>query len=66
MKSYISTLFTLFIAASAWAAAPQYMRFHCANDTARINKLLSKGAQSGKQSPNALVEFYARELMGTP
>ena len=66
MKSYISTLFTLFIAASAWAAAPQDMRFHCANDTARINELLSKGAQSGKQSPNALVEFYARELMGTP
>ena len=66
MKSYFSTLFALFITASAWAAAPQDMRFHCANDTARINKLLSKGAQSGKQSPNALVEFYARELMGTP
>lgn len=66
MKIYISTLFSLFFAAASWAAAPQDMRYHCANDTIKINQLLSKGADSDKQSPNALVEFYARQLLGTP
>ncbi len=67
MKNHIIALtMTLTAAATAWAAAPQDMRFHCADDTLKINQLLDKGAHSDKLTPNALVEFYARELMGTP
>ena len=42
------------------------MRFHCDRDTAVINELLMKGYKSGLSDPNALIEFYARELLGTP
>lgn len=57
---------TICSTATLLAAAPQDLRFHCEGDTAKINELLTKGSKSGKQSPNALVEFYANELLGTP
>jgi len=42
------------------------MRFHCESDTTVINNLLLLGQQSGLTDANALVEFYARHLLGTP
>ena len=42
------------------------MRFHCDSDTIVINQLLAKGRDSGLSDANALVEFYARQLLGTP
>lgn len=42
------------------------MRFHCADDTTRINALLGAGARSGLESPGKLMSFYAHELLGTP
>ncbi len=42
------------------------MRFHCEGDTTMINELLAKGQQSGLNEANALIEFYARQLLGTP
>ena len=42
------------------------MRFHCDSDTTVINKLLKDGYDSGLTDANALVEFYARRLLGTP
>ena len=48
------------------AATLSQMRFHCDSDTTRINELLAKGYESGISDANALVEFYARELLGTP
>lgn len=42
------------------------MRFHCDSDTIVINQLLDKGRESGLNEPNALIEFYARQLLGTP
>lgn len=50
----------------AQAATLPQMRFHCDRDTAVINELLMKGYKSGLSDPNALIEFYARELLGTP
>ncbi len=48
------------------ATTVQQMRFHCDADTTRINELLMKGYDSGLDEANSLVEFYARELLGTP
>ena len=48
------------------AASIQQMRFHCADDTVKINELLQSGAQSGLSDPNELVVFYAQKLLGTP
>jgi len=48
------------------AATVQQMRFHCEADTTRINELLVSGSNSGLDEANALVEFYARQLLGTP
>jgi len=48
------------------AATTAQMRFHCDGDTTLINQLLVKGQESGINNTNGLVEFYARQLLGTP
>lgn len=48
------------------AASVQRMRFHCDQDTTRINQLLQQGVASGIKTPNKLVAFYAERLLGTP
>lgn len=48
------------------AANTMQMRFHCDGDTTLVNQLLIKGRESGISDANGLVEFYARELLGTP
>ena len=48
------------------AATTTQMRFHCDSDTALINQLLIQGYESGIKDANALIEFYARKLLGTP
>lgn len=48
------------------AATTDRMRFHCESDTIRINELLMSGRESGLHEANALIEFYARQLLGTP
>ena len=51
----------------AQAATPTtQMRFHCDGDTVLINELLLKGHNSDINEANALIEFYARQLLGTP
>jgi hypothetical protein len=50
----------------AQAATVAQMRFHCDSDTIVINKLLMQGHKSGISEANALIEFYARQLLGTP
>lgn len=50
----------------AQAATMSRMRFHCDSDTIVINDLLKKGHESGLADANALIEFYARRLLGTP
>lgn len=50
----------------ARAATMTEMRFHCDSDTVVINRLLMQGYESGLNEANALVEFYARKLLGTP
>ena len=50
----------------AQAATVMQMRFHCDSDTTVINQLLMKGYESNLKDANALVEFYARQLLETP
>ena len=50
----------------AQAANVTRMRFHCDSDTIVINQLLMKGHESNITDANGLVEFYARQLLGTP
>ena len=50
----------------AQAATMSRMRFHCDSDTTALNRLLMKGYESGLTDANALIEFYARQLLGTP
>ena len=51
---------------AAQAASIAQTRFHCDSDTTVINNLLMRGYESGICDANALVEFYARQLLGTP
>lgn len=50
----------------AQATTIERMRFHCANDTMKINALLMDGLASGLTNANELVCFYAHKLEGTP
>lgn len=52
--------------ATASAANPRDIRFHCANDTTELNNLLEKGIKSGLTNPNKLVAQYGRWLIGRP
>ncbi|MBQ5410046.1 MAG: DUF1460 domain-containing protein [Bacteroidales bacterium] len=47
-------------------ATVERMRFHCENDTIKINNLLAEGLHSGLKTANELVVFYAHKLEGTP
>jgi len=56
----------LIVCGNMKAASIQEMRFHCANDTIKINNLLADGLKSGLTKANDLVCFYAHKLEGTP
>jgi len=74
MKKFLFLMFVLLVACApkqpaqqvAQAATTAQMRFHCDSDTTVINQLLMKGCESNITDANALVEFYARQLLGTP
>jgi cell wall-associated NlpC family hydrolase len=74
MKNFLLLMTLLLVACAprqasqqeAHAATIDNMRFHCDSDTTRINELLMKGHESGISDANALIEFYARQLLGTP
>lgn len=75
MKKVLLIVAVLMVACNSRPAAQQeaqaatptaQMRFHCDGDTAVITDLLKKGIDSGISDPNGLVEFYARQLLGTP
>ena len=51
---------------TAQAATMTQIRYHCDGDTTVINQLLADGYSSGINDANALVEYYARRLLGTP
>ena len=67
MKKIIILLALAFASSAAiYGASPADLRFHCANDTTKLNELLVKGSQSGFKTANGLVSFYAHQLLGTP
>lgn len=66
MKKYLSAILFVFITLNASAISPMDMRFHCENDTLKINELLEAGYDSKLESANELVVFYAKKLLGTP
>ena len=63
----ISLLIAFFtISVAAYAVSPMNIRYHCENDTNKINELLIKGQNSNLKSANELMVFYANQLLGTP
>ena len=66
MRDILLSIAALLTPVAAVAASPFDMRFHCDSDTIVINELLKKGYDSGLESPNELVAFYAGELVGSP
>ena len=66
MKRFTLLLAILAATMSLHAVTMAQMRFHCAEDTIKINSLLKAGYDSGLTDANRLVAFYARQLLGTP
>lgn len=66
IKKIVSLLVLATISISASAISPMNMRFHCSDDTIKINILLQDGLNSKITNPNELVVFYANKLLGTP
>lgn len=67
MNKFITFITSILcFSASVNAISPMNMRFHCENDTIKINKLLEEGLSSNLNSANKLMVFYAEKLIGTP
>lgn len=67
MRKFILFTILLFcLNLSSSAISPMNMRFHCENDTIKINNLLEEGLQSNIEKANELVIFYAKKLLNTP
>ncbi len=64
-KAYIITSIILLVSSMTNAFSQQHMRFHCENDTIKINQLLKKGYDSKLTNSNELMVFYGNELIGT-
>ena len=54
------------LAAAGTMAYAVPMRFHCERDTLEVNELLVTGKASGLHTGNALVTFYAEQLLDRP
>lgn len=65
-KFILSTILLFCLNLSSSAISPMNMRFHCENDTIKINNLLEEGLQSNIEKANELVIFYAKKLLNTP
>lgn len=66
-KYSLTIILSLLLSAfTAHSASQQWMRFHCEEDTLKINNLLKKGFDSNIEDANELIAFYANELLGTP
>ena len=67
MKRLFSTLIIYIgIFAVANAVSPMKMRFHCENDTLKINNLLEAGLNSNISCSNELMVYYAKQLLNIP
>ena len=67
MKRLFSTLIIYIgIFALANAVSPMKMRFHCENDTLKINNLLEAGLNSNISYSNELMVYYAKQLLDIP
>ncbi len=64
-KLFLTACAVVCLGFSTQAATLQQMRFHCPNDTIKINELLKQGIESGITDANALVMKYSELLMGT-
>lgn len=65
-KALIIAIISLLHIFTTKAVSPMNMRFHCENDTIKINRLLEDGLKSNIDNANALMVFYANKLLGTP
>lgn len=66
IKNILLSIAIIASTVSTFAANPRDMRYHCDNDTTKINELLKAGFDSGITDPNELVSHYAHKLLGTP
>ena len=67
MKRLFSTLIIYIgIFAVANAVSPMKMRFHCENDTLKINNLLEAGLNSNISYSNELMVYYAKQFLDIP
>ena len=67
MKRLFSTLIIYIgIFAVANAVSPMKMRFHCENDTLKINNLLEAGLNSNISCSNELMVYYAKQFLDIP
>ena len=66
MRKLTLLIYIIYAFISVHAVSPMNMRFHCKNDTLKINLLLKEGMQSNIEEANALMAFYANKLLDTP
>lgn len=63
---FFSLILSMSAVCTCHAVHPNMMRFHCENDTVKIQNLLEEGLNTGYKDPGKLMIFYGEQLMNTP
>ncbi len=66
MKKTFVTIILLSTCLMLKAFSIESVRFHCENDTVKINRLLQEAIKTDLSTPNEFMTFFANKLIGTP
>ena len=51
---------------NSYAFTIESTRFHCDQDTIKINRLLQEALEADLSTPNEYMEYFGNKLLGTP
>lgn len=64
-KIFLTLLFICATAFCSYSFPIESVRFHCENDTTKINRLLTEAISADLRTPNEYMSFFADKLLGT-
>ncbi len=66
MRKYLLLIALALTCATSYGFSLEATRFHCADDTVKINRLLVEAKVAGLSTPNQYMLYFGEQLLGTP
>ena len=66
MRKYLLLIALALTCATSYGFSLEATRFHCADDTVKINRLLAEAKVAGLSTPNQYMLYFGEQLLGTP